>query len=281
MKSIDLRLNTLRRAIVAFRATPGRQGRLVQLSDAEDVLVGGDMHGNVENFRQLLLRADLVHHPRRHLVVQELIHGMFVYPGGGDKSHQMLDLVAALACQFPGRIHFLVGNHEQAQAAGRQVMKYDIDLTEQFLKGVRTAYGDHADEMMALYTELIGALPYAIRTVGNVFLSHSLPTERRLPEFSLEVLQREPTLPADEAPGGALYALVWGRDTRSDHVAAFLDLVGADLLVTGHIPCEEGFARPSPRHVILDTMGSPAAYCLLPGERSITPDELTSCVHLL
>ena len=30
------------------------------------------------------------------LVLQEVIHGKFRYPDGGDKSHQLLDLVAAL-----------------------------------------------------------------------------------------------------------------------------------------------------------------------------------------
>ena len=59
------------------------------------VLVAGDLHGHVENFRQLLIRADLANHPRRHFVLQEVLHGPFLYPGGGEKSHQLLDLVAA------------------------------------------------------------------------------------------------------------------------------------------------------------------------------------------
>lgn len=281
MTGIELRLNTLRRAIVAFRTTPGRHGRLVCLADAEDLLVGGDLHGNVENFRQLLLRADLARHPHRHLVVQELIHGPFRYPAGGDKSHQLLDLIAALACQFPGRVHYLIGNHEQAQAAGRQVMKQDADLNQQFIRGVQIAYGERCTEVYELYLQLIRVLPYAIRTSGRIFLSHSLPSERRMDEFEMGAIEREPTQECDEMPGGALYALVWGRDTRADHVASFLAQVDADLLITGHIPCEDGFARPSPRHLILDTMGSPAAYALLPANRSITPDELSGCVHLL
>ena len=51
-------LTTLQRAIQAFHDTPGRRGRVVSLDGAGDVLVGGDLHGSVENFRLLLQRAE-------------------------------------------------------------------------------------------------------------------------------------------------------------------------------------------------------------------------------
>ena len=102
MPDPDRLLHTLARAAAAFRATPGRTGRLVRLpADAADVLVGGDLHGHLGNFQALLKRADLARHPARHLVLQEVVHGPNRYPGGGDKSHQLLDLVAALKVQYP------------------------------------------------------------------------------------------------------------------------------------------------------------------------------------
>ena len=116
-------LPLLRRAAEAFRATPGRRGHVVQLGDAAEVCVAGDLHGNVANFARLLQVADLAARPRRHLVLQEVIHGKFRYPDGGDKSHQALDLLAALTCQFPGRVHFLPGNHELSQWTNRRIGK--------------------------------------------------------------------------------------------------------------------------------------------------------------
>src|SRR5437588_345537 len=98
-------LRTLHRAREAFQATPGRRGHWIELTGADDVLVAGDLHGNLENFRELLHRADLDRQPRRHLVLQELLHGPYSYSAGGDKSHQLLDLVAALKCQYPERVH--------------------------------------------------------------------------------------------------------------------------------------------------------------------------------
>src|SRR5262245_8161558 len=201
MTGLELRLQTLRKAIASFRATPGRRGRFVELQGAEEVLVGGDLHGHVENFRRLMVLADLARHPRRHLVVQELIHGPFQYPTGGDKSHQLLDLVCALKGQFPRQVHFLLGNHELAQATNRPVLKADVDLNDLFVQGVRAAYGRQADAVYAAYQELFAVAPLALRTAGRTFLSHSLPGASRLEEFSLQALEAEPTREEDLAPG--------------------------------------------------------------------------------
>lgn len=272
---------TIRRAVTAFRATPGRQGRLVELTDAEEVLAAGDLHGNVENFRSLLLHADMARHPRRHLILQELIHGPFLYPSGGDRSHRLLDLLAALKCAHPPRVHLLLGNHELAQWAERTVFKTEVDQNALFRQGVGNAYGERADEMYSAYVQLIAAAPLAVRTPNRVFLSHSLPAGNRLERFDPDLLRRDDPGPAAWQFGGALYSLVWGRDTSPATVGAFLQKVDADLLVTGHIPCDQGFAAPNDRQIILDSSGTPACYCLFPADRPLTHRELVACVGTL
>jgi hypothetical protein len=274
-------LITLRRAAQSFRTTPGRRGRLVCLDDAADVLVAGDLHGHLDNFRRLLLVADLGQNPRRHFVVQEVIHGPHSYPAGGDKSHQLLDLTAALACQYPHRVHYLLGNHELAQATARRISKGEVDLNQAFREGVSTAYGPQATEVYAAYQELWAACPVALRTANRVFLSHSLPPASRLPEFDPAALERDPSTEADLRPGGSVHMLVWGRDTRAENVAAFLARVEADLLVSGHIPCDRGFDLPSDRQLILDCAGTPAGYGLLPCDRPLVDAERLSAVRTL
>jgi len=280
MPDPDKLLHTLHRAAEAFRATPGRVGRVVTLADAQDVLVGGDMHGHLANFQAMMKKADLAHHPKRHLVLQEVVHGPFRYPDGGDKSHQLLDLVAALTCQFPERVHFLPGNHELAQATNRSVSKGDDDDNELFVRGVNSAYGSRADEIYAGYLELIAAAPLAIRTVNRVFISHSLPSALRVDQFHYDDLLRE-TRAEDLDTHGSIYALVWGRDTRPDNVRAFLAKVDADLLVSGHMPCDTGFFAPNDRQLILDSLGSPCGYCLFPADRPLTHAELLQCAGTL
>src|ERR1019366_726723 len=237
-------------------------------------LVAGDLHGNLDNFRRLLQVADLAGNPARQLVLQEAIHGPHRYPAGGDRSHQLLDLIAALKCQYPRQVHFLIGNHELAQATGRRIAKDEVELNDLFTQGVRTAYGDRAGEVYAAYLRLIAAAPLALRTANRVFLSHSLPPLSLMAAFDPAVLERDESTDADWVPGGAVHALVWGRDTRPATVAAFLQKMDADLLITGHIPCERGFDSPNDRQLILDSLGRPAAYCLFPADRPLTHSEL-------
>jgi hypothetical protein len=281
MSSHATRLATIRGAAFSCRTLPGRTGRVLHLPEAEDVLVAGDMHGHLENFRRVMLRADLANNPRRHLVVQELIHGPYRYPAGGDRSHQLVELACALMGQYAGRVHYLPGNHELAQLTGRPIGKQDDDLNEQFLAGVRTAHGEGADEVTAAFMALFQALPLAVRTSGGLFLSHSLPTAGFLPDWRPESLERDPMPEHEYAPGGAAYSLVWGRDIRPETSAAFLEKVGASALVTGHVPCDAGFELAGPRHLILDTQGFPAAYALIPADRPLADGELAACVRMM
>jgi hypothetical protein len=85
----------------------------------------------------------------------------------------------------------------------------------------------------------------------------------------------------DLRPGGSVHALVWGRDTGTDNAAAFLRMADADLLITGHIPCDLGYEAPNDRQLILDSIGSPACYCLFPTDRPLTHRELIGLVKKL
>jgi hypothetical protein len=281
MPQPDRLLNTLRQAARAFRQTPNRVGRLVRLPAGAEVLVAGDMHGSVENFRLLLRRADLGGHPERHLVLQEVVHGPFRYPEGGDKSHQLLDLVAALKCQFPDRVHFFLGNHELAQWQGHRIAKGLENQNDLFVLGVENAYAGSAPQILEAYNELFAAVDLALVTANRVWLSHSLPSSRRLATFDPADLERDEPRPEDLELGGAVHALVWGRDISAANAAAFLARVDADLLITGHIPCEEGYITPNPHQLILDAMRTPACYCLFPTDRPVTLAELVAGIGVL
>ena len=99
-------LTILRHAAQLWKATPGRAGRIVNLTGPCQVLVCGDLHGNIENFRLLLKRADLAAQPRRHLVLQEVVHSAFRYPDGGDKSHQLTVVIVRKFSRMTTSIFF-------------------------------------------------------------------------------------------------------------------------------------------------------------------------------
>jgi hypothetical protein len=269
----------LRQARVLLRAMPGRCGRILTLEGAEEALICGDLHGHLPNFQALLQAADLAHHPRRHLILQELIHGPFRYPQGGDKSHQLLDLFAALLVQFPKQVHYLLGNHELAQWTNRPILKGNDNCNELFEEGVRQAYGSWAPVIYQAYIELLAELPVLIRTANRLVISHSLPSVRHRAHFTLSRLQEDPPAPEELDPGGAIHSLVWGRDTSLEHVIAFLQHCDGDVLISGHLPCPDGFDIPHERQIILDCAASPASYLLVPLNRPLSHSELIGCLR--
>src|SRR5436305_10650821 len=167
-------LTTIRRATELMRATPGRTGGIIAPDRAKEVLVVGDLHGNLRAFRKVLALAALDRHPGRHLVLQELIHGKLMYPDDkGDRSHQLVDLVAALKCQYTDRVHLILGNHELAELTGRIIGKDGVAVNRLFYVGITTAYGASAGEIFEAYKGLFAAMPLAIRTANRVFVCHT------------------------------------------------------------------------------------------------------------
>jgi hypothetical protein len=275
-------LTHLRQAVALVRATPGRKGHTVALQTCTDVLVAGDLHGHVGHFQALLKLADLGKNPGRHFVMQEVIHGKFRYPNGGDKSHQLVDLFAALKCQFPRQVHYLPGNHELAQWTDRPVLKADENQNALFREGVNEAYGPKfGPQVYAAYMELFQALPVALRAPNGVLVSHSLPAARSLALFDPARLERDVYEAEDLQPGGSVHSLLWGRDTTGDAATNFLRKMGCELLVSGHIACNTGFAVPNDRQVILDCAEHPGGYALFPADRPLTHAELVAGVKTL
>jgi hypothetical protein len=210
-------------------------------------------------------------------VLQELIHGKFFYPNGSDKSHQMVDLFAAVKCQYPDRVHYLPGNHEMAQWTGRKILKGDADLNEIFRLGVVTAYGTaHMPEIYRAYFELFQKCPLGLVTPNAVFASHTLPPGRQLPLFERRYLENDDYDAKEYEPGGVVYGMLWGRDTSVETAEEFLRKVECDWLVTGHIPSDAGYDTPNPRQITLDCSASPGGYVLLPCDRPLTPQEFTA-----
>jgi hypothetical protein len=272
----------LRQAVALVRATPGRRGHVIDLQNCTEVLVAGDLHGHVGHFQVMLKEADLATHPTRHFVLQELIHGKYRYPRGGDKSHQLVDLYAALQGQFPKQVHFLPGNHELAQWTARPVLKADENLNAIFQEGVTEAYGaEFGPQIYATYLELFQVLPLALKTANRVLICHSLPAGRVMPQFDPARLLVEKYSDDDLQAGGSVHSLLWGRDTSRDNVIAFLGRMDADLLVSGHIASDQGYIIPNDKQVIVDCSESPGGYVQFPADRPLTHADLINGIRII
>jgi hypothetical protein len=273
-------LATIRRATELFRKTPGRSGSIISLEQAADVMVVGDLHGNLQAFKKVLVSAALDRHPKRHLVLQELIHGPIFYPlDGGDRSHQLLDVVAALKCQYPERAHLILGNHELSELTGRVIGKDGETLNAKFLQGVTTAYGAAAVEVYDAYKALFAGLPLAIRTPNRVYVCHTIPDAEDLDSLELDVLKADVWPESAMKRRGTVYALTWGRDTSPETADRFALLMDADYFITGHQACDEGFRQANHRQIIIDGTNPHPCYCLFPATGAVSIESLLESVH--
>jgi hypothetical protein len=268
-------LATIRKATQLTRATPGRKGSLVTVDDAEEMMVVGDLHGNLPAFRTALAVAALEAHQARHLVFQELIHEL----GGEaddrpDRSHRLVDLFCALKCQHPVRVHLILGNHELSELTGRPIGKDGLALNRRFQEGLELSYGPSADEIYRAYLELFSALPLAVRTPNRVFVCHTIPDAASLESLDLSLLHADHWPEAATKRGGTIYALTWGRDTSPETVDRFAAMVDADWFVTGHQPCQEGFRQANHRQIIVDGTNPRPAYCLFPARQPVSIETL-------
>lgn len=274
-------LATVERATELFRATPGRAGGLVRL-DADEVMVVGDLHGNIPAFRKFLDHAALGANPGRHLVLQELVHGTRMYHDDkGDRSHQLVDVVCALKCQFPDRVHLILGNHELSELTDRPIAKGGVALNVLFRMGIETAYGEMAAPIYGAYLRLFAALPLACVTPNRVMMVHTLPDARDVESFAPTVFDADTWPGSWTARRGPVYAITWGRDTDPATADRFAEIVDADLFVTGHQPCDDGFLRANHRQLIVDGTDPLPTCCLFPARGAITIEGLVEGVKVL
>jgi len=268
VRDLDSALSSIKAAARALLSNPHRRGNLLHLPAEGELLVTGDLHADLDSFRRIVETADLASRPRRHLILQELVHGRDS-AGGRCASCELVEEAAALVEEFPERVHILMGNHEMAELTGRVIIKNGAALNELFRACAQSRYGERYEEALAYFRSFWRALPLAARTRNRVFVSHSTPAAAHLEDFDLSVLER-PLEEADLHRGGAAYALCWGRDFSQEAARRLRERFDADCFIVGHTPCENGFSLPNGTHVILDSQGPSGRYALLPPAGSLT-----------
>jgi hypothetical protein len=280
---IEKTIATFHSAAEANLRTPGRKGNVIELepSVGEEVMVTGDLHGHRRNFNLIRRFADLAKFPRRHLVLQEVCHGGPVYPeNGGCMSHVVLEDVAKLKVQFPNQVHFLLGNHELAEMTEYPIQKNKQMLNLMFRMGLQQMYGPAAEKIREAFSVFFRSCPLAVRLPGGVFITHSIPENVDRRQYDISVFHRK-LQPAEFFERDAVFELLWGRDYRADNADTFARMVGANVLINGHEPCQEGYATPNPTQVILDCCSDRACYVLLPVGPELSQQEIVARVKKL
>ena len=262
---------------------PGRKGNVVDITPelAGEMMITGDLHGNRSNFESILGLAALEDNPRRHLILQEVCHGGPTYASnGGCKSHTLLEDVARLTTEYPGRVHFILGNHELAELTDYPIQKNKQMLNLSFRLGLQEMYGLAADSVREAYFPFLRSCPLGVSLPGDILVTHSIPESADSIPFDGSIFTH--TLePQEYHRRDGVFDLVWGRDYRRENAAAFAQVVGAKVLINGHEPCAEGFGTPNDIQIIIDCCNSKASYVTLATDRHWTHAEIIERIERL
>jgi hypothetical protein len=230
---------------------PLRQNQVIYLPGEGEVWVTGDIHDHRRNLDKAIRSADLGNNSKRHLILQELIHGDRIDANGCDGSWETLYRAAELKCDHPNQVHFLLSNHDLAQIHGEGIMKGGMSVCEAFNSGLKRDFGDRSTTVSVAISEFMLSLPLGIRTGNNLFFCHSLPVDSEIANFDYSVFDRALTGADYRRRTGPVYQLIWGRGFSPNAVDQFADTLGVSIIITGHQPQDAGFAINGNRHLII------------------------------
>src|SRR5690242_7667391 len=108
--------------------------RIVVLPETGTLLAATDLHGHLPDFHAFIkhletddtvvvICGDLVHGPAFEEKDWPFYLGDYYF----DQTKQLLVEARELQQRFPGRVHYLLGNHEHAHVGGRHVAKFYPD----------------------------------------------------------------------------------------------------------------------------------------------------------
>ncbi|MFO0761110.1 MAG: metallophosphoesterase [Byssovorax sp.] len=240
--------------------------RVVHLPDRGRLFVATDMQGNVDDFDRMAAIFEEAAKDRDGaclVVTGDLVHGPELLPSQwpdylgsfyhGD-SKRLLDHARSLAARHPGRVHYLLGNHEHAHVGGPVVSKFFPDEA----KRLEDLLGAEGTRQMRTW---LRTWPFvAVAKRARLLMLHAAPHARiesadDLERLSLDgffdLILDDPFRSASGAPASPdmamqsiLGALLWARTTSTERGYAFLRAIEpeARVAVYGHDVARAGFA---------------------------------------
>jgi hypothetical protein len=227
--------------------------RVIRLPDRGRLIVATDVQGNVDDFDRvcaifedaardkdgatLVVTGDLVHGPELSEMDWPDYLGTFYH---GD-SKTVLVHARELAERYPGRVHYLLGNHEHAHVGGPVVSKFFPDEARR----LEDLLGEEGTVWMREWLQTWPFVACARR--ARLVMMHAAPHAKIR---SAEDLERLPldgfdTMPLEDMTGRSILgALLWARTTTTERAFEFIHAIDQDarVAVYGHDVARGGFA---------------------------------------
>ena len=237
--------------------------RVVRLPERGKLFVATDVQGNVDDFDRmatifeaaaasepdgawLVVTGDLVHGPE--LNEAEWPDYLGSYYRGDSKT--VLEHARRLSERHPGRVHYLLGNHEHSHVGGPIVSKFFPDEARR----LEDLLGEEGTRKMRAW---LATWPFvAVAPRARLVMTHAAPHAKIESAQDIERLSLDSFLdlafddawgagaPSDMASRGILGALLWARTTSTERANAFLRAIDASarVAVYGHDVARAGYA---------------------------------------
>ena len=254
------------------RNDPRRQNCVINLPNAGQFLVTGDLHDNTPFLQRIVKQAKLDASPDHHLVLHEIIHGP-TRLNGMDLSIRTLARACALKVAYPEQVCFLLSNHELAQRRQEHVFKESGSDIDAFNEGLEHLYGDAGVLVHEAFDAYVDSLALAIKCANGIMVAHSLPAPRKIEVFDQSVLSRQLN-DADYKSDGAATLMVWGRHQNQKIAQKLADAWDIDLFIVGHQKAEMGWEEKAHNMLILASDHSHGVCLPIDLSKSYTRDTL-------
>ena len=227
-----------------------RNGNIIELPEKGKLIVSGDLHGHRKNYQKIIAFADLENNPDTHLILQEILHGGIKDEKGGCLSFQLFFEILDLKTRFPDRVHMIMGNHDTAIITDSDVMKAGREMNEALKNALKRCFGEDFQTVNDAIKEYLLSQPLAAKTAKGIWVSHSLPADRYISDFDLDVFDTE-LFPDDLLRPEPAYLLTWGRRHSDEKLTEFADALGVNIFILGHQKHEKGAKQAGKNAIIL------------------------------
>ncbi len=240
----------------------GKPGALVEIKNADRLIVIGDLHGAYENLAAILKEVDIERALRKdknaHLVITgDAIHThrseLFEDPKAYADSFTTLLQILALKRRFPVQVHYLPGNHDYAHLPhemGGLAIWQQKRLTTQNSFFEKEVFGEgkpFSEEALEGFKNYIQASPVVLKIHSEddrtkILLAHAgaVHNIQSLKDvinfFTPEVrdLTRIPRSQKEQRQTNPLLETLWSRDYSERAIADYVEKNGVDFAIGGH-----------------------------------------------
>jgi hypothetical protein len=223
--------------------------RVVELPDRGRLIVATDLQGNVADFERVAaaFRKAAAEPDGAALVVTgDLVHGPEIPEGHWPEylgtyfradSKRLLELAQELSEEHPGRVHYLLGNHEHAHVGGPVVSKFFANeaLRLERLMGA---------ERSAFVRDWFKSWPLvAIARRAGILMLHAAPNATLSSPADLDRVRLDPPGGAEGVVDEVLAEVLWARTASESRAWSFLRVFdpGLAVAVYGHDVARGGY----------------------------------------